>query len=102
MAGFTKTKKQIDALPPEKKERAVKLLSKIMFMDEELEKLQKKLKEKGWIEEYQNGANQFGVKKCSEGEAYNVLIKNYIAAMKNLSDMLPESAETDELDKFMQ
>jgi hypothetical protein len=103
LAGFSKTKKQIEQLPPQKKERAVRLLSKIVFMDAELEKLQKILQEKGWAEKYQNGANQYGLKKSTEGDIYNTLIKNYITAMKNLNDMLPEdSEELDDLDKFMQ
>lgn len=103
MAGFAKTKKQIEALPPELKERATKLLSKVIFMDQELEKLQSIIKEKGWAEEYRNGANQYGIKKSTEGDCYNTVIKNYISALKNLNDMLPESVEElDELDKFMQ
>ena len=45
---------------------------------------------KGYTEEYQNGANQKGVKKSSEIEIYNTMIKNFSAVMKQLTDLLPK------------
>lgn len=99
---FTKTKKKIKTLAPDKQERANKLLEKIIFMDAQLSELQEVIEEKGWTEEYQNGANQFGIKKSTEGDVYNTLIKNYTTAMKNLNDMLPEGGdEQDELEQFL-
>jgi len=99
---FTKTKAELSQLPPGKKERASALLSKVMFMEKQLEDLQEIIKKKGWTEEYQNGANQKGIKKSTEGETYQVMIKNYAAAIDRLDKMLPDGLkETDELMDFI-
>lgn len=87
---FKKTRAKLKELTGSKKERATALFNKIEFMDAELMKLQEILKEKGWVETYQNGSNQFGMKKSSESDVYNTLIKNYTSAMKQLDDMLPD------------
>ena len=63
-------------------------------MAESLDELQEIIKEKGFTEEYQNGANQFGVKKCSEVEIYNTMIKNYSSIIKQLVDLLPNDARS--------
>lgn len=80
----------IDTLPEAKKSIATGLLDKAVFMDGELLKLQNILKSKGWVEEYQNGANQSGMKKSSEADVYNSMIKNYNATLKQISDLFPE------------
>ena len=95
---FDKTKKKIAALSGSKKERAAALFDKLIFMDAELVKLQEILKIKGWTETYSNGATQSGLKKSSEAEVYNTLIKNYASVMKQLDEMLPnEEAVTNPL-----
>lgn len=91
---FKKTKAKLKELTGSKKERATALFQKVEFMDAELQKLQEILKEKGWTENYQNGSNQFGMKKSSEADVYNTLIKNYTSAMKQLDEMLPEDTTT--------
>ena len=52
--------------------------------------LRQKIAEKGYTEEYQNGANQKGVKKSAEVEIYNTMIKNYMAVIKQLTDLVPK------------
>ena len=85
-----------------KKELLTNLIRKAEFMNGELQKLQEIIKEKGWVEEYQNGQNQKGLKKSSEGDTYNQLIKNYAALMRQIADNLPaEKDKEDELDEFM-
>lgn len=85
-----------------KKELLTNLIRKAEFMHEELLKLQAIIKEKGWVEEYQNGQNQKGLKKSSEGDTYNQLIKNYAAIMRQIIDKLPADTEKDdELTQFM-
>lgn len=78
-----KTKKSVDSL-----------IEEAAFMSASLYELRKKINEKGYTEEYQNGANQKGVKKCSEVEIYNTMVKNYMAAIKQLTDLLPKQPET--------
>ena len=63
------------------------------FMAASLYELRKIINEKGYTEEYQNGANQKGIKKCSEVEIYNTMIKNYSAIIKQLTDLLPKEPE---------
>ena len=74
-----KTKKAVDSLVDE-----------AAFMAASLYELRKTIDEKGYTEEYQNGANQKGVKKCSEVEIYNTMIKNYSAIVKQLTDLIPK------------
>lgn len=74
-----KTKKSVDSLVEE-----------AAFMAASLYELRKIIDEKGYTEEYQNGANQKGVKKCSEVEIYNTMIKNYSSVVKQLTDLLPK------------
>ena len=74
-----KTKKAVDSL-----------IDDAAFMAASLYELRQIIDEKGYTEEYQNGANQKGVKKCSEVEVYNTMIKNYMATIKQLTDLLPK------------
>lgn len=101
--GFSNISKAIKDLPPTKKELAQRLLSKAKFMEAELEKLQAIIETKGWTESYQNGANQYGIKKSSEGDVYNTLIKNYTTVIGKLNDLIKEEAQqsTDDLMEFL-
>ena len=91
----------IEKLPDAKKSIANGLLDKAVFMDGELFKLQKVLKEKGWVEEYQNGANQSGLKKSSEADVYNAMIKNYNATLKQIADLFPENLDAEVKDPLL-
>lgn len=73
-----KTKKSVDSLVDE-----------AAFMAASLYELREIINEKGYTEEYQNGANQKGIKKCSEIEIYNTMVKNYASVVKQLTDLLP-------------
>lgn len=94
-------REMIDTLPEAKKSIADGLLDKAVFMDNELLKLQKILKQKGWVEEYQNGENQRGMKKSSEADIYNTMIKNYNSTLKQISDLFPDSSGTDVKDPLL-
>lgn len=82
------TKAEILRLSAGKRERALRLYEKAEFMNNELENLQNSLSENGWVEEYQNGANQRGLKKSSEGEVYLTLSKTFLAVMRELNEIL--------------
>ena len=62
------------------------------FMAVTLRELKEYLNANGLTCEYQNGENQFGVKKSPEVEIYNTMIKNFISAMKQLTDLLPKGS----------
>ena len=70
------------------------MIEEAAFMAVSLAELQEKINEKGYTEEYQNGANQKGVKKSSEVEIYNTMIKNYMAVVKQLTDLIPKENKT--------
>lgn len=100
---LTKLKKIFKGIEPDKEKIVEKLISNAAFMAASLEELQDIINEKGYTEEYQNGANQFGVKKCSEVEIYNTMIKNYSSVIKQLVDLLPNGGASggDELLDFI-
>lgn len=75
------------------KESVDSLIDEAAFMSASLYELRKIINEKGYTEEYQNGANQKGIKKCSEVEIYNTMIKNYSSVVKQLTDLLPKGQE---------
>ena len=60
-------------------------------MSVSLAELRAIINKKGYIEEYQNGENQKGIKKAAEVDIYNSLIKHYMAIMKQLLDLLPKT-----------
>jgi len=60
-------------------------------MSVSLSELRAIINKKGYIEEYQNGENQKGIKKAAEVDIYNSLIKHYMAIMKQLLDLLPKT-----------
>lgn len=103
MTEFKNILKVVKDLPPAKQELVQKLLSKAVFMEVELEKLQKIITEKGWTETYQNGANQHGIKKSTEGDVYNTMIKNYTTVIAKLNDIVKEDTQqaSDELMDFL-
>lgn len=86
---LSKLKKIFKDIEPNKEKIVEKLIANAAFMAASLEELQDIINEKGYTEEYQNGANQYGVKKCSEVEIYNTMIKNYSSVIKQLVDLLP-------------
>lgn len=77
-----KTQKAVDSLVDE-----------AAFMAASLYQLRQIIDEKGYTEEYQNGANQKGIKKCSEVEIYNTMIKSYSAIIKQLTDLIPKEVK---------
>lgn len=90
-----KTKKSVETL-----------MHEAAFMAASLYELRELINKKGYTENYQNGANQKGVKKASEIEIYNTMIKNYSAVMKQLTDLLPKDepktkSENDGFDDFV-
>lgn len=81
------------------------LIENAAFMAVTLRELQEYINKNGLTCEYQNGENQWGTKKSPEVEIYNTMIKNFISAMKSLTDLLPkESAQKimdDGFDEFV-
>ena len=72
-------------------------------MSATLDELMNTINENGIKEEYKNGANQFGYKDSVEVKTYNAMIKNYMAVIKQLNDLLPNQNNLkDEFDRFVE
>ena len=87
-----------------RKKNAESLMNSAAFMAVSMMELEHIINLKGYTEEYQNGANQKGIKKCSEVEIYNNLSKNYLSDVKQLDDMLQKAGghtKSDELIDFL-
>jgi len=76
------------------------MIEKAAFMSVTLDDLQDEININGVIEQYQNGANQFGVKKSAAVDVYNTMIKNYTSIMKQLTDLLPKDNAIEKDDGF--
>lgn len=81
------------------------LIRNAAFMVVTLDDLQETINLEGVMSKYQNGENQWGTKKSPEVEIYNTMIKNHMAIIKQLSDLLPKQVGTpgvgDDLEEFV-
>lgn len=69
------------------------LLENAAFMRATLDELQIKIRLEGATDEYQNGANQCGVKISASIQAYNQVMKTYHSLMDKLMAKLPEESD---------
>ena len=96
-----KLEKLFSPLPENERTFIQPLLENAAFMRTTLDELQIKIRLEGATDEYQNGANQCGVKISAAIQAYNQLMKTYHTLMDKLLAKLPhESNDADELDEF--
>ena len=83
------------------------LIVNAAFMAVSLEELMSIINEKGYVEMYKNGKEQHGIKKSSEIEIYNTMVKNYTSTITSLINLLPNNKEAEvkkageELAKFL-
>lgn len=75
-----------------------KLIDDAAFQAVTLEETREIIKRDGIIEEYQNGANQKGIKKSSAVEVYDKMINTYSRIIKQLCELLPERVNWDSLE----
>lgn len=76
------------------------LIQNAAFMRVALDDLQEIIAEQGPVEQYQNGANQYGTKQSAALQSYNSLVKNYAAVIKNLFGLLPPMKRPAEIRHF--
>ncbi|WP_202866404.1 hypothetical protein [Cohnella sp. AR92] len=100
-----KIKRQFAKLETRSKKIAESLIDNAAFMVVTLQDLQETINKEGAVSTYQNGENQWGTKKSPEVEIYNAMIKNHMAIMKQLTDLLPiekkAGPEEDGFDEFV-
>ena len=90
-------------------DRTLKLVDKLIEMAVNMEihirKLEEELKGVGFVEQYQNGENQFGTKESTASRAYSTMAKNYTQVVRTLLSCLPEERQkpaADNLAEFLQ
>ena len=71
------------------------LIDNAAFMYVTLLSLQQEILLNGCTEEYQNGANQSGIKESSAVKVYNNMIRSYNTVIKNLIGLLPSERQSD-------
>lgn len=65
------------------------LISTAAFLSVTLRDLEEEINRNGVTEEYQNGANQYGVKQSAAAVTHIAMTKNLTAIMKQLADLVP-------------
>jgi hypothetical protein len=95
-------RKLFENMPESKKQTAESLILNVAFTTVTLNDLQDAMNENGVISHYQNGANQWGTKKSPESDIYNAMIKNHMAMIKQLIDLLPEGETENKKDSLME
>ena len=88
-------------LPADRLHMAMRLIERAAFQLVTLEELEEEINRNGFLEAYQNGDNQQGIKQSAALHAWNALYKNYQATLKELSAQLPETRAASRLDAFL-
>ena len=102
MASNEKTRKETvldemkeiyEELSPEERVICYAMLEEAAFLKVTLEGLRSEIEMNGCVDDYQNGANQFGKKISASLQSYNQTLKNYYVLMEKITKMFPVSAQ---------
>ena len=77
------------------------IIDRTAFITVSLEDLEKDLLRDGWIEEYQNGTNQSGVKKSAAADCHIALTKHQNSLVKQHLDIVPAAQRKSKLQELM-
>lgn len=75
-------------------------IEEVAYMEEKLAQIKVEIDRIGFVEEYQNGENQYGTKESTASKAYNTLLKNYNSYIRTLIQALPETKDKETDDGF--
>lgn len=89
---YNRYKKYFELIGQDKLSAYDDLLNNIAFMTYTLSTLQNEIKEKGVVERFEQGTQNF-LRENPALKSYNTTIKNYISAVKQLNDLLPEKED---------
>ena len=98
---FAKLKKSLKGIDESRKLTIEKLLQEAAFMTVTLDETRQIIARDGIIEEYQNGANQKGLKKSSAVEVYDKMMTTYTRVVEQINKSLPEPIPPDVSDKII-
>ena len=77
------------------------LIDRAAFITVSLEDLEEQLNETGWVEYYQNGESQSGLKKAAAADVHISLTKNLNAIVKQLLELVPPAQKKSKLEEMM-
>ena len=108
MKKTTRIKKEKDRLneifkdlEPNKLDTCRTLIDRAAFITVSLEDLEEQLNKTGWVEFYQNGETQSGMKKAAAADVHISLTKNLNAIIKQLLDLVPPAQKKSRLEAMM-
>lgn len=91
-------------IPSDKLNEASLVADKLRYMEDKLEEVQKQIDEKGVVEHFINGKQDF-LRESPALASYNKLMKTYDTFYKNLINLVPKETseeDTDEdIDEFL-
>ena len=79
-------------LTPEEKVICFSMIEEAAFLKVTLEGLLAEITDNGCVDDYQNGANQYGKKISASLQSYNQTLKNYYVLMEKITKMFPVTA----------
>lgn len=88
-------------LEPNKLKVCQALIDRMAYITISLQDLEEQLNATGWVEVYQNGENQSGIKKAAAADVHISLTKNLNALAKQLLDLVPPAQKGGKLEAFM-
>lgn len=88
-------------LEPNKFSTCSALIDRAAFITVSLEDLEEQLNATGWVEAYQNGENQSGLKKAAAADVHISLTKNLNAIVKQLLELVPPAQKESRLAAMM-
>ena len=88
-------------LEPNKLSTCQALIDRAAFITISLQDLEEQLNATGWVEYYQNGENQSGLKKAAAADVHISLTKNLNAIVKQLLDLVPPAQKKSRLEAMM-
>lgn len=81
------------------------LVERLAKMERYLVDLERQVDDVGFVEDYQNGASQWGTKESTASRSYSTVLKNYNALARTLISLLPDDSQqeaSDGFDEFLQ
>ena len=88
-------------LEPNKLQTCQALIDRAAFITVSLADLEEQLNRTGWVETYQNGEKQSGMKKAAAADVHISLTKNLNAIVKQLLDLVPAAQKASRLAEMM-
>lgn len=90
-----------EGLDANKLQTCQSLIDRAAFITISLEDLEEQLNASGWVETYQNGENQSGLKKAAAADVHISLTKNLNAIVKQLLELVPPAQKKSRLEAMM-